>query len=84
LKDICSQANLNRWHAKWVEFIKSFPHVIKHKKGKDNVIVDALSRCYTMLSHLDFKFFGLETIKEQYLHDAKFKDLLQNCRDGRT
>jgi hypothetical protein len=37
-----------------------------------------------MLSQLDFKFFGLETIKEQYLHDAKFKDVLQNYRDGRT
>jgi hypothetical protein len=37
-----------------------------------------------MLSQLDFQFFGLETIKEQYLHDADFKDVLQNCRDGRT
>jgi hypothetical protein len=37
-----------------------------------------------MLSQLDFKKFGLETIKEQYLHDAEFKDMLQNCRDGRT
>jgi hypothetical protein len=26
----------------------------------------------------------METIKEQYLHDAEFKDALQNCRDGRT
>jgi hypothetical protein len=26
----------------------------------------------------------LETIKEQYLHDAEFKDVLQNCRDGGT
>jgi hypothetical protein len=83
-KHIHSQAKLNRRHAKWVEFIESFPYFIKHKKGKDNVIVDALSCCYTMLSHLDFKFFSLETIKEQYLHDAEFKDVLQNCRDGRT
>ncbi|KAK1681947.1 hypothetical protein QYE76_042795, partial [Lolium multiflorum] len=28
--------------------------------------------------------FGLETIKEQYLHDADFKDVLLNCKDGRT
>jgi hypothetical protein len=54
------------------------------KKGKDNVIVDALSRRYTMLSQLHFKFFGLENIKEQYLHDAECKDVLQNCRDDRT
>jgi hypothetical protein len=37
-----------------------------------------------MLSQLNFNFFGLETIKEQYLHDAEFKDVLQNCGDGRT
>ena len=57
---------------------------IKHKKGKENVIADALSHCYTMLSQLDFKLFGLETIKDQYLHDADFKDVLQNCKEGRT
>jgi hypothetical protein len=64
--------------------LESFPYVIKHKKGKDNVIVDVLSRHYTMLSQLDFKKIVLETIKEQYLHDVEFKDVLQNCRDGRT
>ena len=65
LKHIKSQAKLNRRHAKWVEFIETFPYVIKHKKGKENVIADALSRRYTMLSQLDFKIFGLETIKDQ-------------------
>jgi hypothetical protein len=67
LKHIRSQDKLNRRHAKWVEFIKSFPYVIKRK---DNVIDDALSHRYTMLSQLDFNIFGLETIKEKYLHDA--------------
>jgi hypothetical protein len=37
-----------------------------------------------MPSQLDFKKFGLEIIKEQYLHDVEFKVVLQNCRDGRT
>ena len=83
LKHIKSQAKLNRRHAKWVEFIETFPYVIKHKKGKENVIVDALSRRYTMLSQLDFKIFGLETIKDQYVHDADFKDVMQNCKEGR-
>ncbi|WVZ80456.1 hypothetical protein U9M48_027927 [Paspalum notatum var. saurae] len=48
LKHIRSQVKLNRRHAKWVEFIESFPYVIEYKKGKDNVIADALSRRYTM------------------------------------
>ncbi|XP_039824580.1 ubiquitin thioesterase OTUB2-like isoform X2 [Panicum virgatum] len=50
LKHIRSQGKLNRRHAKWVEFIESFPYVIKHKKGKENIIADALSRRYTLLT----------------------------------
>ncbi|XP_047084691.1 uncharacterized protein LOC124695934, partial [Lolium rigidum] len=32
LKYLKSQHNLNKRHAKWVEFIESFPYVIKYKK----------------------------------------------------
>jgi hypothetical protein len=70
------QNKLNRRHAKWVEFIESFTYIIKHKKGKDNVIADALSRRYTLLSQLDCRVFGLETIKGQYELDADFKDVI--------
>jgi hypothetical protein len=58
LKHIRGQAKLNNHHAKWVEFIETFPYIIRHKKGKDNDIVDALSRHYTMLSQLDHKILG--------------------------
>jgi hypothetical protein len=64
LKHIRGQGNLNKCHSKWVEFIETFPYIIKHKKPKDNVIDGVLSRRYTMLSQLDHKFFGLESIKE--------------------
>ncbi|WVZ81234.1 LOW QUALITY PROTEIN: hypothetical protein U9M48_028633 [Paspalum notatum var. saurae] len=84
LKHIRSQAKLNKRHAKWVEFIESFPYIIKHKKGKDNVIADALSRRYTLLSQLDHRIFGLETIKGLYAADFDFKEAFQNCREGRT
>ncbi|WVZ51748.1 hypothetical protein U9M48_002861 [Paspalum notatum var. saurae] len=84
LKHIRSQVKLNRRHAKWVEFIESFPYVIKHKKGKDNVIADALSTRYTMLLQLDHRIFGLESIKEQYAYDEDFKDITLHCKDGRT
>jgi hypothetical protein len=82
LKYLRSQNNLNHRHAKWVEFIESFPYIIKHKKGKDNVTADALSRRYTLLSQLDCRIFGLESIKEQYALDPKFKDALLNCKEG--
>ncbi|WP_428740096.1 hypothetical protein, partial [Sulfurimonas sp.] len=50
LKHIRGQAKLNNCHAKWVEFIETFPYLIKHMKGKENIIADALSRRYTMFS----------------------------------
>ena len=48
------------------------------------MIADALSRRYTLLSQLDCRIFGLETIKEQYVHDDDFKDVIDNCKEGRT
>jgi hypothetical protein len=70
-------------HAKWVEFIESFPYIIKHKNGKDNVVADALSHRYTMLSQLDFKIFGLQTVKDLYVDDADFKDVFAHCVNGK-
>jgi hypothetical protein len=53
-------------------------------KGKKNVIVDALSRRYTMLYQFYHKIFGLESIKELYATDFDFKDAYENCREGRN
>ena len=46
LKHIKGQGKLNQRHAKWIEFIETFPYVIRYKKGKENVVADAFSqRC---------------------------------------
>ncbi|XP_048552596.1 uncharacterized protein LOC125532671 [Triticum urartu] len=44
LKHLRGQQKLNRRCAKWSEFVESFPYIVKYKKGKDNVVADALSR----------------------------------------
>jgi hypothetical protein len=49
LRHIRTQTDLNRRQASSVEFIESFPYIIKYKNGKENAIADALSRRYTML-----------------------------------
>ena len=66
------QAKLNRRHDKWVEFIESFPHIVKYKNGKENVVADALSRKSVLLNILEVKFPGLEHIKELYAADLVF------------
>ena len=48
------------------------------------MIADALSRRYAMLSQLDYRIFGFETIKGQYALDDDFKDVILNCKEGRT
>ncbi|XP_031376081.1 uncharacterized protein LOC116191022, partial [Punica granatum] len=51
LKHLKGQHKLNKRHARWVEFIETFPYVIRYKQGKENVVADALSR-----RHDDFLF----------------------------
>ncbi|CAA7037680.1 unnamed protein product [Microthlaspi erraticum] len=79
LKHLKGQQKLNKRHARWVEFIETFPYVIKYKKGKDNVVADALSRRYTLLSTLDAKLLGFEQIKELYATDLHFQEIYKAC-----
>ncbi|XP_020400961.1 uncharacterized protein [Zea mays] len=77
------QAKLNRHHAKWVEFIETFPYIVKYKKGKDNVVADALSRRNVLLNQLEIKVLGLENLKEMYNDDPEFSEPYNQCKDGK-
>ena len=77
LKYLKGQSKLNKRHAKWVEFIEAFPYVIKHKKGKDNVVADALSRRYTLITSLDAKVLGFACMKTLYPSDSDFGEVYQ-------
>jgi hypothetical protein len=70
---------LNRGHAKWVEFIETFPYVI-YKQSKENIVVDALSRMYVILSNLDARFIRFEHIKELYKDDSDFTNMYNACK----
>jgi hypothetical protein len=62
LKHLKGQHKLNNRHAQWVEFIETFSYVIWYKQGKENVVTDALSPRYALLSTLDAKLLGFEHI----------------------
>jgi hypothetical protein len=40
---------------------------VKYKKGKDNVVADALSQRNVLLNQLEVKVLGLENLKEIYV-----------------
>ncbi|KAK7379835.1 hypothetical protein VNO78_34255 [Psophocarpus tetragonolobus] len=79
LKYLKGQGKLNKRHAKWVEFLEQFPYVIKHKKGKGNIVADALSRRHALLSMLETKLFGLESLKGMYKLDVDFAEIFAAC-----
>ena len=81
LKYIKGQGKLNKRHAKWVEFLEQFPYVIKHKKGKGNIVADALSRRHALLSMLETKLIGLECLKSMYENDETFGEIFKNCEN---
>ncbi|KAL4311911.1 hypothetical protein GQ457_01G020430 [Hibiscus cannabinus] len=82
LRYITGQHKLNKRHAKWVEFLESFPYVIRYKKGKENVVADDLSRRYALLSYLDSHLIGFAYIRELYPDDPDFRDKFYACEKG--
>jgi hypothetical protein len=43
LKPLKGQGKLNQRHARWLEYIETFPYVIRYKQGKENIVADTLS-----------------------------------------
>jgi hypothetical protein len=79
LKHLKGQDKLSKRHAKWVQFVETFPYVIHYKKGKENVVADALSRRYSLLSTLNSRLLGFEHIKELYENDSDFGSVFIAC-----
>ncbi|XP_072081053.1 uncharacterized protein [Arachis hypogaea] len=73
------QGKLDKRHAKWVEFIETFPYVIAFKQGKDNVVADALSWRYALITTLTSKLLGFEFLKELYVTDSDFSAIYASC-----
>ena len=46
---LLGQGKLNKRHASWLKFIETFPYVIIHKKGKESVVAEVMSKRYSTL-----------------------------------
>jgi hypothetical protein len=79
LKHLKSQGKLNKRNARWIEYIETFPYVICYNQGKENIVADALSRMYVLLTSLSAKMLGFEYVKDMYANDADFYDVYIVC-----
>ncbi|XP_019082606.1 PREDICTED: uncharacterized protein LOC104704607 [Camelina sativa] len=56
--------------------------VIKYKKGKENVVADALSRRYALIATMEAKVMGFEHIKELYKDDPELGECYKEYGKG--
>ncbi|XP_024014856.1 uncharacterized protein LOC112088827 [Eutrema salsugineum] len=82
LKHLRGQTALKRRNARWLEFVETFPYIIKYKKGQENIVADALSRRYTLITTMEAKIMGFEHLKERYEDDPDFSSIYQECQKG--
>src|SRR4051812_10542695 len=60
--------------------MEPFPYIVKYKKGKENVVADALSRKNTsLLARLEVNVLGLDDIKPLYASDHFFEPIFAKC-----
>ena len=82
MKHLKGQGKLNKRHARWMEYIETFPYVIRYKQGKENVVADALYQRYVLLTSLGAKMLGFEYVKDMYANDVDFADVYMACEDS--
>ena len=64
-----------------MEFIETFPYVIKYKQGEENIMADALSRREALVSTLNAKLLEFEYVKELYANDDDFASVYGACEN---
>eukprot|EP00253_Pinus_taeda_P029605 PITA_29605 len=83
LTNYFSQPTLNTRQARWADFLSGFDFEIKHLKGKENRVADALSRkvqCVCRLSFSKWQSTLLEKIKLAADQDAVYQRIKQQIQ----
>jgi hypothetical protein len=81
LQYINIQGKLNQKHTKWVEFLQSYSFVLKHRSGKSNNVVDALSQRIMLLNTMLVEVVNLNCLKTLYEEDVDFLESCKVCKE---
>jgi hypothetical protein len=85
LKYLFDQPTLNARQNRWLEFLREYDFDIKHIKGKENKVVDALNRRVHELHATTINMYQSD-LKHIVLEDAnldlKYKELVEKLQQG--
>jgi hypothetical protein len=86
LKYLLDQPNLNARKSRWLEFLCEYDFDIKHIKGKENKVVDSLSRRVHELHAIAISMYQID-IKSKILEAAnanlQYRDLVAKLQQGK-
>ena len=78
LRSLSNQVLQNPEQQKWFHKLLGYTFTIEYKKGKDNIVVDSLSRSfYVALSQPQIQFIPI--LKEELLANSKLKKIIDAC-----
>jgi hypothetical protein len=87
LKYLFDQPNLNARQSRWLEFLSEYDLDIRHIKGKENKVVDALSRRVHELHATAISMYQTD-VKRKILEaantDLQYKELIAKLQQGKT
>ena len=66
-------------HVMWLAYIEKFPYKIVHKSGRQNRVMDALSRRVDLMRTLSLAIVGFEIMTELNANDDDFKKVWATC-----
>ena len=83
VKNLFTHPGLNARQSRWMAFLSEFDFEVKHIKGKENRVVDALSRRTHEVYEIDVSQSEndlLSSIKTTSIHDAEYINLLNKLQ----
>jgi len=85
LKYLSTQSNLSRRQCRWMELLQEFNFDIEYIKGKENVVVDALSRRLLANAFSCIRNSLMDEIKMHYPNDNFFRSSFESLsKEART
>jgi hypothetical protein len=86
LKYLFDQPNLNARQIRWLEFLREYDFDIKHIKGKENKVADALSRKVHELHATTISMYQTDIkrkIMEAANADLQYRELVAMLQQGK-